>query len=144
MSEKSTTHESFYREEAIKGPSDRHFALTFSAIFFALSAYGVWKGWTGSMFLVVFAIAFCVAGIAAPQLVRPLNRAWLQLGLVMYRIVNPVVMGLMYFGMIVPMGMLLRLMGKDLLHKGIEPTSETYWVDRQPPGPSPESLKNQF
>ena len=83
-----------------------------------------------------------LAGLAVPKLLHPLNMLWTKLGLLLGRIVTPVVMFLVYAISVVPIGLLLRLFGKDLLR--LKPADSSYWIDRSPPGPPPESLKDQF
>ena len=79
-----------------------------------------------------------------PAVLWPLNRLWLLLGIVLYRIVNPIVMALLFFSTIVPIGMLMRLCGKDSLRLRREPEAASYWIEREPPGPPPETMRNQF
>jgi hypothetical protein len=74
----------------------------------------------------------------------PLNRAWTRLGLLLGAIVAPIVMGVIYFGLITPMALLARLLGKDFLRLKGDPEAATYWLPRQDPRPSPERLRDQF
>jgi hypothetical protein len=67
----------------------------------------------------------------------------MRLGLLLHRIVNPIVMGLLFFGTIWPTGLVMRLRGRDLLRLKREPASETYWIAREP-GPQPETMRDQF
>ena len=73
----------------------------------------------------------------------PLNRAWFKLGLGLNRIVNPVLMAILFFGAVVPLGWYLRRRGEDLLRVKMKPQA-TYWIAREPPGPAPNSMKKQF
>jgi hypothetical protein len=67
-----------------------------------------------------------------------------KLGLLLSRIVTPVVMGVVFFAVVTPVALILRVLGKDPLRLKLDPTAATYWIDRIPPGPSPESIKDQF
>ena len=67
-----------------------------------------------------------------PRLLGPLNRAWTQLGLLIQRIMHPLVMGIMFYLIFTPAGWLLRLLGNDLLHLKYEPESNTYWISKPP------------
>lgn len=140
-------HERLEARERIEGPSDRSFGLTVGGI---LAALGLTKGflfsgWTpfAWAFLLVGGALVVVALLRAP-LLGPLNRAWLRLGLVLFKIVNPIVMFLIYTTTVVPIGLWLRLRGKDLLRLGRDPAAASYWIPREPPGPSPASMRNQF
>jgi hypothetical protein len=79
-----------------------------------------------------------------PSLLSPLNRLWLGLGAILHRIVNPLVMGLMFFAVITPTALILKLIGKDLRRRRFSPGTQSYWIPRQPPGPEPQSMRNQF
>ena len=65
-------------------------------------------------------------------------------GMLMARIVNPLVIGLMFFVVITPIGLLMRAFGQRPLSLQYEPDAPTYWIERKPPGPPPESMGNQF
>lgn len=137
-------HETISHEESIEPGSDRSFGFVVGGI---LSAIGIYQYLTGSSlypwFLAVGA-PLVAAGAVFPRILRPLNVAWTRLGLLLGRIVTPVVMFLVYVTAIVPIGLLLRLSGKDLLGLKRGDSASTYWIERTPPGPPPESLKDQF
>jgi hypothetical protein len=77
-------------------------------------------------------------------LLRPLNRLWTGVGLVLGRVVNPIVTALLFFIFFVPAGAVLRLLGKDPLRLKPAREAATYWIERQPPGPLAESMTKQF
>jgi len=86
---------------------------------------------------------FLSAAWLRPALLNPLNRLWMKLGLLLHRIVNPIVMGLLFYGTIWPTGLVMRMRGRDLLRLKHEPDADTYWIAR-PPGPLPETMRDQF
>jgi hypothetical protein len=83
-------------------------------------------------------------GAVAPARLAPLNRAWTRLGLILFKLVNPIVLVLIYLSTIVTIGMIMRLSGRDLLSRKFDRQAESYWVVREPPGPAPETMINQF
>ena len=85
-----------------------------------------------------------LCGLVYPKILRPLNIIWFKIGACIFKITNPIIMGMLFFTTIVPMGLFMRLMGKNLLALKKEPTAKTYWIVRDPPGPDPDSMKNQF
>jgi hypothetical protein len=87
---------------------------------------------------------FLAAALLRPALLAPLNRLWTRFGLLLHRIVSPVVLGIMFFAVITPMAWIRRALGNDPLRLRFDREARTYWVDRQPPGPPPETLTNQF
>ena len=137
-------HESFEREDEVKGSSDRSFGLVFTVFFSIIGGIKLWVG--SSWFWPWFVAAGLVLllALAAPKVLAPANRLWLRFGLLLHRIVNPIVMGLLFFVTMTPIGLALRLFGKDLLHLRRDREAHTYWIDRTPPGPSPDSMINQF
>lgn len=140
----SSFHESLRREEAVQGPSDRSFGLTF-AVVFALIGGASWLldgahalAWLGG------AAVFLILALAAPGILAPLNRAWMKLGLLLHKIIQPVILALLYFVAITPVALLARLTGHDPLRLRFERQATSYWIERRPPGPDPQSLRNQF
>ena len=91
--------------------------------------------------------ALAVAGVLAltatmrPALLRPLNAAWTRLGLLLNRITSPIVLGVVYFGALVPTGWIMRAMGRDPMRRKRQPDAPSYWVRRETP---PESMTRQF
>jgi hypothetical protein len=137
-------HEDFTRAEHIEGSTDRGFGVVF-AVFFAL--IGGVKLWIGnSLWPWWFAAAATVAVVAwlRPVWLAPFNRLWMKFGLLLFTFISPVVLGLLYFCVIVPTGWLLHVCNKDILRRRLDPDAPTYWIARDPPGPAPESMKNQF
>ena len=75
---------------------------------------------------------------------RPFNRLWFNFGMALHNIVNPLVMGLLFYLTITPMALIMRLIGKDPLRRNFEPEAKSYWIERRPAGPAPESMRHQF
>ena len=124
--------------------SDRGFGLLFAAVS-ALAGAVAWfcNGAPPAALLAVSAVLLAVA-IFAPGLLAPFNRAWTRLGLLLARVVNPVVLAMLFFTVVTPTGLLLRLLGKDSLRLRRDARAASYWIHRRPPGPAPASMKNQF
>ncbi len=139
-------HEDFTRDDEVGRSSERTFGLTVGGIlalvggarvlFFALTATNVVLLGAGGVLILL--------GLVAPASLAQLNRLWYKLGLLLSKIVNPLVLGLMFFSTVTPIGLLLRAVGADPLRLKRDPNAKSYWIDRKPPGPSPESMKRQF
>ncbi len=130
---------------APKLPSERRFGALFTLVFAALGAWGRYKGWDPSSTDAWFAAAAVVAlvTLAAPRMLAPFNRGWFKLGLLMGRVVSPIVLGIIFFVLLTPVAVVGRLFGRDelrLKRKAVQ----SYWIDREPPGPAGDSFKNQF
>jgi hypothetical protein len=137
-------HEDFGRKQESQGSSDRAFATVF-AIFFALVGFSplrthhTMRSWA-------FPVAglFLIVGILKPVWLRPLNKYWTKLGLLMGRIVSPVITAALFYAVVTPTALLFRILGKDPLRLSRDPEARSYWIERQPPGPAPETMANQF
>ncbi len=137
-------HESLTREHAVTGSSDRNFGLTFAAVFVLIGAVKLWSGTASAPYWLAAAACFLILAFWAPSRLAPLNRLWLKLGLLLYRVVNPLVMALLFFLVVTPMGLVMRLIGKRPLRLAFDPASPSYWMTRTPPGPSPATMTRQF
>ena len=137
-------HESYTREEHVEGSSNRSFGLVFAAVFAIIGLLPVLFGRTPRLWALGVAGLFLAAALFLPRVLTPLNRLWFKLGLLLHRVVSPVAMGIVFFGVITPMALVMRLLGKDPLRLRFDRDAPTYWIDRSPPGPAPESLKDQF
>lgn len=84
------------------------------------------------------------AALIHPVLLAPANRLWMKFGLLLHRITNPIIMGLVFFVAVTPTALILRIMGKDPLQRKIDRDAASYWIDRKPPGPEPDTMTNQF
>ena len=82
--------------------------------------------------------------LVRPALLARLNRLWTMLGIILGKVVSPAVLGILFYGVLTPLGALLRLTGKDPLRLKREPGARSYWIPREPPGPPPDSMTNQF
>ena len=125
-------------------PSNQKFGWLFTLVFSIAAVYALWNGAnTWAVTFVGLAALFALFARVAPAALAPLNRLWFGLGILLGKIVSPVVLGVIFFLVITPVSLVTRLFGRDaLLLKKREVNS--YWIDRTPPGPAPESFKNQF
>jgi len=125
-------------------PSDRSFGLTFAAVFALAAGWLLWTGRPGAVAGFGLAGITLALALARASLLRPLNRAWMRLGMLLHRVVSPLVLGAIYFLVFTPVAIGMRLAGRDALQRRFLPARRSYWTEREPPGPAPESLKNQF
>jgi hypothetical protein len=148
---KPSFHEDFSRKEEVKGSTDRGFGLTVGGILLAIAAartglhlwYDAPPGW-GEGVLAAIGVLLLGFGLVAPARLAPLNRAWTALGLLLFKAVNPAALGIIYLTTIVPIGLFMRVTGRDPLHLKFDRQADSYWVVREPPGPAPETMTRQF
>jgi hypothetical protein len=138
-----STHENFNRDEATSPGSDRTFGLVMAAALALVGAVNFHHSGRLWPWELVLAVLFLAAALLKASLLNRLNRLWMKFGLVLHRIVNPIVMGLLFYGTIWPTGIVMRMRGRDLLRLKREPSSDTYWIARAP-GPQPETMRDQF
>ena len=113
----------------------------------ALTALAWWKSeeWGQvAVWMVGLAVVFGVAALLVPRVLRPLNAAWTRLGILLGRVITPAVLLVLFVLAFVPLGFLLRLRGFRPLRLEFAPEDTTYWLDRDPPGPEPETMARQF
>jgi hypothetical protein len=137
------TNEPVVSHRKVTAGSDRSFAFVFAAFFALVALFPLLSGRMPRWWAVAAAAAFAAIGIAAPRLLHPLNRLWFTFGLVLHRIVSPVIMAVMFFGVVLPT-LLVRAFGKDLLRLKRDPAAKSYWIARDPPAPEPGSMSKQF
>jgi hypothetical protein len=136
---KPSFHEDFARSDEVKGSSDRGFGLTVGGILLLIAlvrSYLHGPGW------VPYGLGG--TGVLLVVLGLGLNRAWTWLGLILFWVVNPIFLGLIYGTTMVPIGLVMRLTGRDPLRLKFDPEAESYWIRRDPPGPAPDTMINQF
>lgn len=142
------THERAGRAPAPAPSSDRAFGLVMTAFFGVVGALPLLGGRPFRAWALAVSAGFLVSALAAPGLLAPLHFAWGRLGLLLRRFVQPVfqtvILAGIYFGVVTPIALLGRALGKDPLRLSREPAAKTYWIVRDPPGPAPDSLGRQF
>lgn len=137
-----STHESFTRDEPLPG-SDRTFGWVMAGALALLSLLNGWHRGRLWPWTLAAAVLFLLAALLRPSLLGRLNRLWTAFGLLLHKIINPIVMGLVFYGTILPTSLIMRARGKDLLRLRREPEAKSYWIVRTP-GPAPETMRDQF
>lgn len=138
------THEDLTRTHAVKASSNRAFGWVFTVVFSIVAAWPLFSGGAFRWWSLGTAAVICLITLTAPGLLALPNRLWLRFGLLLNRIISPAVLAFLFYVVVTPMGVLMRLVGKDAMRarSGASPT--THWIERDPPGPKPDSLSNQF
>jgi hypothetical protein len=140
----SSFHET-YRSEAVEhATSDRGVGLVFAGFFALIGLLPVFGGGWPRLWPLVLAGVFAIVALAWPRLLRPLNRAWFKVGLALHAVVTPVVMAIVFYSTVTPTAVVRRMLGKDPLGLRFDRDAESYWIERVPPGPRPETMKHQF
>jgi hypothetical protein len=140
----SASHERLSAAEKIAPGSERQFGIVMASALALLSLLNLWRSGSWWPWTLVLAALFATGAILAPSTLKPLNLAWFKFGLLLHRVLNPVVMALLYYVSVVPTGVIMRAMGNDLLRLKLDRNAESYWIAREPPGPAPQTMKDQF
>ena len=144
MSGRFGFHEDFGRAKPVTRSSNRATGLVFAAVLAIIALWPLWSSGAIREWALIAAAAIAIVALAIPRALGPLSRAWHGLGLIMHRVVSPLVMGLLFFLTVTPTGLLMRLFGKDPLRLRLDPGAKSYWIERRPPGPAPETMRQQF
>ncbi len=136
-------HEDLRREGEVKRGSDRSFGFVFAVVFLLVGLMPLRHGAAVRWWAVALALAFVLAALLAPRLLAPLNRLWARFGDLLHKVTTPLIMGLLFYGALTPFALLMRLAGKDPLQLKRK-TAASYWIERNPPGPAPDSLNQAF
>ena len=140
------THEVFSSGEEVRGSSDRTFGLFFAAVSLVIGLWPLRHGLSArpSWLWLVAALVLAALAILRPALLATPNRLWLKLGLLLARVVNPIVLGVLFFAIFTPFGLAKRLFAaRTGIRTTIDRDAGTYWIER-PPGPPPESMRLQY
>ena len=137
-------HEDLKREHVVEGSSDRSLGFVFAAVFAVIACWPLFFGGALHWWAVAVAAVFALLAMLKPALLAGLNRQWLKLGILLGKVVSPIALGVLFYGVITPIGFALRLAGKDPLRLKFDRGADTYWIRREPPGPPPDSMTNQF
>jgi len=144
VSRRAGFHEDFRRGDGPGPGSERGFGVVFAVVFAVIAAWPLFFGGGVRWWSAVVAAVFLVAAFAAPRILAPLNRLWYRIGMALHGIVTPVIMGILFFLTVMPTGLIMRLFGKDPLRLRFDAEAQSYWIQREPPGPEPDSMRNQF
>ena len=138
------THENLAREEVIERSSNRSFGWVFTAVFLIVALLPLWSGAPVRWWAFAVAAIFATLALVAPQLLERPNRLWQRFGQLLHHVVSPIALALVFYGAVMPTGLVMRLLGHDPLRLRRKPAAKSYWIERKPPGPPADSLKNQF
>ena len=125
----------------IKIPSNRNFGLVFFLVFLIVALWPLKNEEDVRFWSLSLSIIFFILGILNSKLLTPLNKLWFKFGIFLGSIVSPVVMGLVYFLVVAPVGIFMRLLGKDLLKNNKIKNASTYWIKRDK---QQSTMKKQF
>tara|TARA_Y100001936_G_scaffold217452_1_gene229410 strand:- start:172 stop:555 length:384 start_codon:yes stop_codon:yes gene_type:complete len=126
--------------DEIKISSNRSFGIVFFIVFLLIAFYPLLKGDDLRIWSLIISFIFLILGLINSKLLTPLNRIWFKFGLLLGKFISPLIMGIIFFVVVTPIGIIMRLLKKDLLNLKYN-EKETYWIKKT--GPK-SKMKNQF
>ena len=124
----------------IKVSSNRSFGIVFFIVFLLIALYPLLKDNDLRIWSLVISFIFLILGLINSKILTPLNRLWFKFGLLLGKFISPLIMGIIFFVVVTPIGIIMRLLKKDLLNLKYN-KKETYWINKS--GPK-SKMKNQF
>ncbi len=126
-------------------PSNRNFGYTFAGFFVLLSIAKIYNGNLQDIKpLLLCSVSFVLITIFAPSMLLPLNRVWAQVGVILHRVATPIIMGLLFYLVITPIGVAMRLFGWDPLRLKYDLQAQSYWLNRKDSKVKSGTMNNQF
>jgi hypothetical protein len=138
------THEDLSRRDEIAGSSDRSFGLVFSIFFGIVALLPLRHHQKPRSWALILAGGLLLVSLLRPSLLHIANRVWTYVALLLSRVVNPVIMGVLFYGVFTPIAIIRRMSGNDSMKLLFDPKCSSYWLERKPPGPPPETVERQF
>jgi len=121
--------------------SEKSFGVIFSIVFLIVSLYPLFNSEGLRIWALLASTIFFLLAYVAPKILSLPNKLWFKFGLLIGSIIAPILMALVYFITVLPIGLILRLLGKDLLKLRIDKNTKSYWIERSEPV---GSMKQQF
>ena len=147
MSTNSSLHENYRDDEPTEAGSDRAFGCTVGGM---LMLIGATKAFTAGAISSVVCLIFAsgalllLLGIVVPSRLSTLSRLWLKVGTAIAKVVNPIILALLFFLVVTPMAFFMRIVGKRPLRLATDRTAVTYWIEREPPAGGASTMRRQF
>ena len=124
-----------------KKSNNRSFGILFFIVFLILGLYPTLKGNSPNIYFILISIPFIILGLINSKILTPLSNAWIKLGEILGIIIAPIVMAIIYFFILTPISLVVRIFGKDLLSIKFDKQVNTYWINRKK---NINSMKKQF
>ena len=129
------------KQKQIKISSNKSFGLVFFVIFIIIALWPLLNDGNIRIWSIIVSIIFLILGLLNSKILTPFNKLWMRLGALLGIIVSPIVMGVVYFGIITPIGLIMKLFGKDVLNLKLDKNKKTYWTLKKK---IPSKMKDQF
>ena len=124
----------------IKIGSNRSFGIVFCIVFLLIALYPLTYGEEIRLWSLIISLFFLFLGLINSKILNPLNKLWFKFGIFLGKVISPIIMGIIFFFVVTPIGLIMRIFGKDVLNLKFS-KNKTYWIEKS--GPK-SKMKNQF
>ena len=125
----------------IKISSNRSFGIVFFVVFLFIALYPITYSEDIRIWSLIISFIFIILGLLNSKILTPLNKLWFKFGVILGKIISPIIMGIIFFLVVTPIGLIMKVLGKDLLRLKYNKKDNTYWIEKN--GPK-SKMKNQF
>lgn len=127
--------------DSIKISSNRSFGIVFFVVFLFIALYPITYSEDIRIWSLIISFIFIILGLLNSKILTPLNKLWFKFGVILGKIISPIIMGIIFFLVVTPIGLIMKILGKDLLRLKYNKKDNTYWIEKN--GPK-SKMKNQF
>jgi len=127
--------------DSIKISSNRSFGIVFFVVFLFIALYPITYSEDIRIWSLIISFIFIILGLLNSKILTPLNKLWFKFGVILGKIISPIIMGIIFFLVVTPIGLIMKVLGKDLLRLKFNKKDNTYWIEKN--GPK-SKMKNQF
>ena len=124
----------------VKISSNRSFGIVFFVVFLLIALYPLTKNQDIRLWSLFISLIFLFLGLIKSKILSPLNKIWFKFGIFLGKVISPLIMGLIFFSVVTPIGLIMRMLGKDLINLKYN-KNKSYWIEKS--GPK-SNMKNQF
>ena len=124
----------------IKISSNRSFGIVFFVVFLLIALYPLIHNEEIRIWSLIISLIFLILGLINSRILKPLNKLWFKFGILLGKIVSPIIMGIIFFLVVTPIGFIMKILGKDVLNLKFN-ENKSYWIEKT--GPK-SKMKNQF
>ena len=132
------------KTEDAKRSSDKSFGIVFSIVFFIIGVWPLFNREEPRFWAFITGLSLFIIAFIKPNLLTKLNLVWFKFGELLHKIMNPLILALIFFIIIMPIGLIMQLCSKRPIPLKFDKAKKTYWIDKTPSGPEPDTMKRQF
>jgi len=121
--------------------SNRSFGIVFFVVFLFIALYPITYSEDIRIWSLIISFIFIILALLNSKILTPLNKSWFKFGVILGKIISPIIMGIIFFLVVTPIGLIMKVLGKDLLRLKYNKKDNTYWIEKN--GPK-SKMKNQF